>query len=107
LLPDPDEEEEEANDLAAAFAAFGLVPEGEIETTDDFFLWPENLDVFRFWLTVQSQWSRSEQGHRLGLNYAGVQVCLSHWLRKKKEQQQYFWLVQTMESAVIAADAER
>jgi hypothetical protein len=73
------------DELSEAFAAFGLVPEGKIQIEDDFYLWPENLPAFNFWLAVQSQWVWHE-GHRMGLNYAGVEVRLKYWSEKKAQR---------------------
>lgn len=98
-------EPEEGDAIADAFAAFGLVPEGELDLEDDFYLWPENLPVFNFWLAVQTQWIWHE-GQRTGMNYAGVEARLKHWPVKKKQRETYFQLVGALEGECLQAWAE-
>jgi len=88
--------------MAAAFAAFGLKVEGELELEEEFYLWPENLPMFNFWLAVQTQWIW-EEGRRMGLNYAGVEARLRHWPVAKKERTHFFELVGALESECLQA----
>jgi hypothetical protein len=107
---DPDEDGNPVDELAAAFAAFGLVPEaGEVEAVLEkelFYLWPENLPVFNFWLTIQSQWFWSE-GQRTGLNHAGVEVNLKYAGLKRKQRAEYFQMIRVMEMACLNAWREQ
>ena len=39
------------------------------------YLWPENVDAWRWWCNVQTQW-RTGMGGATGLDYAGVRAYL-------------------------------
>lgn len=107
---DEDLDEDEADDdpaesqdeITAAFAAFGLRPEGELDLEDEFYLWPENVPMFKFWLAVQTQWIWHE-GQRVGMNYAGVEARLRHWPVAKKSRTDFFQLVGALEGECLQA----
>lgn len=40
------------------------------------YLWPCNLPVFLAWQRLQSQWRLDVEGHKCGLDYAGVSSYL-------------------------------
>lgn len=92
-------------ELDEAFAVFGLKPEGDLGLEDEFYLWPENLPAFNFWLAVQSQWIWHE-GFRTGLNYAGVDARLKHWNSKKSQKQQLFETTCALEGECMRAWSE-
>lgn len=95
-----DDEPEPEDQVAEALAAFGLVADKPLNLDDEFYLWPENEDVFGLWLAVQSQWDRSE-GVRYKLDYPGVKVVMGMREIRKREQKLQFALIQVMESASI------
>jgi hypothetical protein len=102
-VPDPygKEDEPEASFETAA-AGFKLVIEkSPVVQEDEFYLWPENYEVWMLWRTIQSQWV-IEEGKRRRLNYSGVQVCLGYWPGiRKKERADAFHLIQSMEQAAL------
>lgn len=104
-IPGSDEPEPE-NQISEALAAFGLKAEGSVIVEEDFFLWPENIEVFNFWRSVQSQWIY-EMGYRTGLNYGSVQICINHWPCKKKKRSELFLMTQAMEHGVLQALSEK
>jgi hypothetical protein len=38
-----------------------------------FYVEPENWDVVRLYMAMQTQWALSPTGHRIGLNYSSIQ----------------------------------
>ena len=86
--------------MADAFAAFGIVPEGDLEVEEEFYLWGENVPAFNLWLSVQTQW-HTDNGVRTGLNYPGVEVCMKQGCVRKKDRQWYFAALQVMERAAL------
>lgn len=93
--------------MAEALAALGLYSEDEIVIDDDeFWLWPESVDAFRFWCSIQTQWVVGMAG-RVGLNYPAVESCMRLHGIPKKKQPELFGLIQAMESAVLEVWAEK
>jgi hypothetical protein len=86
--------------LEEAFAAFGLVPEAEMEIEEEFHLWPENVAAFNLWLSIQTQW-RSDNGQRTGLEYPGIDICIRNQAVPKKQRSWYFATMQAMERAAL------
>lgn len=94
-------------ELDEASAAFGLIIEQQEEQEDIFYLWPEHVRVFKFWLQIQTQWQRAGMdGMYVGLNYAGVQVAMQH-LVPKALHQKMFQQIQVMEKAFLQAIREQ
>lgn len=63
-------------------------------------MWPENEQVFLLWLEVQTQWNVGPVGP-IGLNYAGVNVCLVRGEIPRRDRNQAFKLVMVMERAAL------
>ena len=100
---DTQQQAEATNPYEEALAAVGLVAApGALPQDDEFYLWPENLDMFNFWMHVQTQWQVGSENQRVGLNYAGVEVCLRRRV-KKPLRDEYFVMAQAMEQAALAA----
>jgi hypothetical protein len=100
---DTTDQAEPVNPYEEALAAVGLVAApGSLPVDEEFFLWPENLDMFNFWMRVQTQWQIGPEGRYAGLNYAGVDVCLRRQVRKSLRDE-YFSMTQAMEQAAISA----
>jgi hypothetical protein len=98
-IPGGDEPEPETY-LNDAFAAFGLVPEADLQVEEEFHLWPENVAVFNLWLSIQTQW-HSDSGTRTGLDYPGVEICIRNMAVPKNERQRHFAAIQAMERAAL------
>ena len=96
--------DDETHTLDEAAAAFGLVveqmPEEQPATC---WLWPENLPVFLLWQQVQTQWVVAGMGGLIGLNYSSIALVMNMNGLSKRQQRDYFPLIQAMESAVINA----
>ena len=101
LAIDEDDESEPEDQVGNALAAFGLSLEGDLQLEDEYFLWPENLRCFQFWLRIQTQWVSNPNGGRDGLNYGGVESCFRLSGLKRKRRVEYFPLIQAMEIAVL------
>lgn len=86
--------------VTEALAACGLYPEEPLEVDEEFALWPECLPVFNFWNAVQTQWRVGMNG-ATGLDYQGVEACMSMRAIPKKERPELFALVQAMERAAL------
>jgi hypothetical protein len=101
--PEPDQQ------LNDAFAKFGLVLEGDLVLEEECFLWPDNVQAFNLWMSVQTQWHWTSipggigggRAVRTGLNYPGVETCIKHRPIPKKERAWYFTAVQEMEQAAL------
>lgn len=89
--------------ITDGLAAIGLVlDEGEqLDIEDEYCLWPENLEVFDVWLSLQTQWVRLESGRKAGLNYAGIESGMSMDGIKRKDRERFFPWVRAMELAVL------
>lgn len=90
-----------SDELADAFAAFGIQCDDELVIDqDEFWLWPENEEVFWLWAALQTQWMASMAG-ATGLNYAGVEAYLRLLDIPKKKRKAIFPLIQHMEHAAL------
>jgi hypothetical protein len=95
------DDEDVVDDLAEAFAALGLKCEDSLVIDqDEFWLWPENEEVFWLWLGLQTQWMTSMAG-AVGLSYASVEAYLRMKDIPKKKRKQIFPLIQQMEQATL------
>lgn len=82
-------------------AALGIYCEEELDVEDDeFWLWPDNEEMFHLWLSLQTQWSIGMAGPT-GLNYAGVEACMRMQGIKAKKQHGFFMLIQAMEQSAL------
>jgi len=94
-------DEEAADDLAEAFAAFGLQCESNpIDDPEEFWLWPENEEVFAIWGGLQTQWTAGMAG-AIGLNYASVEADLRMMGVPSKKRREYYLLIKHMEQAAL------
>lgn len=85
-----------------ALAAFGLFAESQAPEDEECFLWPENLQAFGLWMSVQFQWDLDPQGYRYRLNLPGVQVCINNMRGvSESEKLDYFHMVQACECATL------
>jgi hypothetical protein len=100
LRIDGADEEQAEEALADAMAAFGLVAEAPIALDEEFWLWPENEQVFWLWMAVQTQWDKSD-GNRYKLNYPGVEVVARAWRIGRREWGGIFALLQVMERTCL------
>lgn len=72
-----------------ALAAFGLAPVGNVsqDRRDVYWLWPDNLDHWQAWTSIQTQWRYASSGMgapvATGLDYAAVTSWLHHALGYK------------------------
>jgi hypothetical protein len=89
-----------------ALAAFGLCAEADLVIDEEFWLWPENVDTFMFWLSIQTQWNRSEC-QPCGLNYPAVQVAMEMRGVRKRDRAEMFLNVQAMEGACLSEWAKQ
>ena len=97
---DPSAGESVSDELADAFAGLGLEFEPDLAVEqDEFWLWPENEEVFWLWAGLQTQWMVGMAG-RTGLNYAGVETDL-HMLAPKRKHRDYYLLIKNMEQAAL------
>lgn len=87
--------------LEADAAGFGFYVVGsDVPVEEEFYLWPENCEIWRLWLSVQTQWF-TDNGIRTRLDYQGVQVCIESRSIKKKDRAHYFEALQAMEFAAL------
>lgn len=74
------------------------------QSSDDeekYYLWPECVDVFRIWQTLQTQWVIAGMGGVVGLNYGSVSLVMNLNGLSKRQQREFFPLIQSMEAAVL------
>lgn len=104
LVFDREDEVEQEEIIDDAFAAFGLVPEEKVKAVPDiFFLWPENIDTFKVWLKLRTQWNFDFSGRRVGLNYASVEQVLRWEKVVGKKKAEMIDAFQAMEVAELNA----
>ncbi len=95
------------SEIENALAMLGLYVEGGLTLADEeFWLWPENEQVFLLWMEVQTQWTVGPAGP-IGLNYAGVDVCLVRGDIPRRDRNKAFKLVMLMERAALEEWASR
>lgn len=70
------------------------------------YIWPENVDSWNFFQSIQTQWTVGPTG-AIGLNYAGVEVERKAWGIKSKDWPKLFFEVKAMERATLAAWREK
>jgi hypothetical protein len=105
LESETDQSPEEA--VNEALAAFGLVAEGPVLREEKFYLWPECLPVFNFWLGIQTQWHRDMNGQRLRLDYPAIDLVMKWEGVPKKQQKELTSYLRAMEVAALNAQAEQ
>jgi hypothetical protein len=93
--------------LDEQFAFFGLVPDRPVlPALEPCYLWPENLEAWNLFQSVQSQW-RGAGMAREGLDYAGVHRVIGQRRAWRLHRRQRFSELQVMEAAALAEWAER
>lgn len=91
-----------------ALAAFGLyLDAGELpQQPREWHLWPEHLQAFELFLTLQTQWVVG-MGGPVGLSYPGVESCLRLHGLKRAEQRERFVELQHLERGWLAGWSEK
>ena len=86
--------------MAAIFAAGGgdAVDDGEPMA----WLWPCNVDAWRHWCAVQTQW-RTGMGGATGLDYAGVRAYLLDYATSRAQRVEAMDGIQAAERAALDA----
>jgi hypothetical protein len=101
LILDSKSDEAVSDEMAGAFAALGLQCESDfVIDQDEFWLWPENEEVFWLWAGLQTQWVTSMAG-AVGLNYASVESDLRLLGVPKKKRRGHYILIKHMEQAAL------
>ena len=80
----------------------------ESEQAADFEVWHDCVEAFEFFRSLRGQW-RHVSGMsiaRTGLDYAAVQVAMTHHPIPRRRQRAMFKDLQIMETAVLIADHE-
>jgi hypothetical protein len=78
------------------------------EQAADFEVWADCVDAFEFFRSLRGQW-RHVSGMstaRTGIDYAAVQVAMTHHPIPRRRQRAMFKDLQIMETAVLIADHE-
>lgn len=70
------------------------------------YLWPCNVDTWRHWQALQTQW-RAGMGGATGLDYAGVKAYLDEQGLKKTARREVFDGIQAAERGTLDAWAEQ
>lgn len=89
--------------MDASLAAWGMRRESDVVLAREaiFFLWPENVDTWRIWNRVQTQWRDSMMG-RTGLDYTAVTGYMRDVARvKDRDFAHKFMCIQAMERAAL------
>jgi len=101
LSLDPAAEAAVNDQVDEALAAFGLrCEEGLAADQDEFWLWPENEEVFWLWVGLQTQWMTSMAG-ATGLNYGSVEADMRMLGIPNKKRREYYLLIKHMEQAAL------
>jgi hypothetical protein len=101
LQLDGQPESKASDTVVDALAAFGLHCEDEVLVDDDeYWLWPENEDVWLFWLSIQTQWQKDME-RRVGLLYAGVEAGMRMEGIRAKDRRRIYKSIQAMEHAAL------
>jgi hypothetical protein len=95
----------------SALRAFGATPE-QIEEArqslrergdDACLVLPPNWPALMVFLALDTQWRRSQQGRRLGIDYTAIEPVLRLKGVPRKKWQDVFWRLQVMELAAVEA----
>jgi len=98
---DPSAGESVSDELADAFAGLGLEFEPDLAVgQDEFWLWPENEEVFWLWAGLQTQWVVGMAG-ATGMNYASVESDMRMLGIPNKKRRDYYLLIKNMEQAAL------
>lgn len=89
-------------------AALGLMPVWEAGSLElpEVYLWPENVDVWRFFQGCGTQWL-SGVGGPTGLNYPGIETDMRLSGVKKSLRRDWFAKIKVMERAMLSAWSEK
>ncbi len=70
-------------------------------------VWPENWEVWQFFLQVQTQWVRAGMdGRRACLNWPSVEVVAKAFGMRGKQWRELVQALMTVEAAVLEADVK-
>lgn len=94
----------ETGPSADELAAFGLLAE-DVQDDSVIDVWPENWLPMQVFLSMRTQW-RVGMGGPTGLDYGALPSVLDIQGVKRKERQEVFLAVQTMEQAALKVFAE-
>lgn len=72
------------------------------EAPKNIVLWPDNIEPFKIFIRVQTQWNVSPVGGVIGLNYQSVLSVIALYV-KKKNRQSIFEGVLNIEQGYLAA----
>jgi len=79
----------------------------ELEASQDIaYLWPCNIDAWRHWKAVQTQW-RTGMGGATGLDYAGVLAYLREVGMKSNQRKETFEGIRAAEASTLQAWGEK
>jgi len=76
------------------------------QDADQAYLWPENVDAWRHWCGVQTQWRTGVQG-RTGLDYAAVCAYLALHEPDAERQREHLAGIQAAEWASLQVWADQ
>lgn len=103
----PGQADDDARALQEQLEALGIVADGPLQLGDAqvFYLWPENLDAWRFFRGVETQWRHGFAGPT-GLDYAGVQTLMDRARVHPRHQRRMWQKVWAMERGALTGWAE-
>ncbi|MFC5498133.1 DUF1799 domain-containing protein [Caenimonas terrae] len=102
-LATPDQQDRTNAHVDEALAAFGLYLEAPVsETLEPFYLWPEHLAAFNFFLELGTQWRVGMDG-ATGLDYAAV---IAHLRMAGNESAETYHEIRALEAGALAAYRE-
>lgn len=83
--------------------------EGEGATDDDgpLHIWPQNHQVFRLFMGLQTQWRRKPNGALDGLRYDAIKALMWALGTKKRDRAQLWEQLQDMEREALEASDEQ
>lgn len=95
---------DECKDLEADLDFWGIPDESRPAKPESFGVLPENWDAVCLFLGLQTQWTISPSGTRVGLNYTSVRIVSN--LRGVKLTPELFADLQLMELTMINTERE-
>lgn len=78
--------------------------------SDVFWMLPESVPVWLLWMRLQTQWRVGPMGHRIGLDYPGVELFLramGYGHQRRRSFAKTLLDVQAMESAALSEWAKQ
>lgn len=102
---DEEAERQEVAQVDEALAAFGLVPERQVEPVEPLYLWPENVATWNLFQSLDTQWVDGPTGP--GLNFGSLKIVMRFWRIRRCDEQDVFGEIKAMERATVKAWGER